>query len=495
MRTRLHFIKSFDCLSQDICLFFDNRRKHSCVFSGVLSVSYYAIIILLVLYYLYQVIFHKSFSLTYIKRHALTTEPYTLDEENFNHSLAFQGKMSFDPKAINVIGLMLEENLMVSNFDETLYDHWNYGPCLDGNSLCITSFYNHTEKKVYSLSFPSFPYPSIAKNKADYTSIPYSIIIYPCKNNSVSGSCYDENIIEEVLVNLISVKVLFTDKYIDIDKYKEPFVKHEKNLDINIMKNATIRSNVYFNPVVMRNHEKFVFDYTTEKKSHMFDQMIYGDFQGYNKEMKAMINFYMKGEVNVYERTYLGVCDIAIHVVCLSKIIWCLLFVINYLFAKYVIYNDFGEFYQNNFFKVIRLNSMNQGINPSDTLKSQKSSFIPIRTGKSKSSIEFYSFYKQSHYTLKKLVLHYFKCKINPFIDSLMKIRQAALSEEKLIKYHLMFSSLDNNRKNFLEKSTRGGTKSFMQSFIENDMKKKQNNDLNNSNTDLVKKQNFMKNE
>lgn len=488
----LQYLKNFDCLSPNITLFYDKKKSHTCIFSGFLSIIHYIIFTCIVIYYFYVMIFHKSPTMSYFKKSIEESEFLELTKENFNHSITLNSKNAIDEKVTTIIGVQTDDEFFFLDINKKDYDYWLYRRCDEeyrNNSFCINQFYNHTLKRFFHINDGGFSYPLLSRKIEDKHPDSYNVFVTECYDTSINDYCSSKEALD-----LLSISITFTDSYINTEIYKEPFIKFNRTIDLNVMKNVIVSSSIQLYPTKLRTHEKFIFNYITEIKEFVFDKFSYNTYEKGINNVITSIRFLIYNQEKVYERQYFGLNEALISIVSLAKASWYFFFSINFFFNKYITYHHFGDYYQKNYYKFIKLNSSQS--NQSDTLKSQGLGLGKqnSKLSRNKNCIEFYSFYKESNYTLNKLILHYLKCKSSSFVRTLIRIRCNALSEEKLIKYHLMFSNVDSNCSFFLDSTGKGTIKSIPQSFGESDKKAKViKGDLNNSNNDLLKKQNFVK--
>lgn len=480
----MSFLKKVDCFSPYITLYFRNTKRHSSIASGILSIIHYTILILVIFQNLFLLFSHNSFSFFYSKVY-LDELDFNLNKNNFNHSILIKGTKDYDPRAISVIGTYLDKDEILED-DEIKNDYWTYEKCKDNEDfLCIKNYYNTNNDKV-NLNDKKFVYPSIVNKKG----VPYAILIQTCQGTEDNENfCYSKEEINKIRAEYLSIEFDFVDSFINLDNYKNSFVKHSNVFQFDIPEKASLVTDINFTLSIMKTKKGMIFGGSFEEKGVLLDDISNKEVS-FNKKVISLIRFQVSKKVEFYEKRYSGLNNTLTNIIVIEKVSWLFFFMLNYFINKFTVYYDFGILYESNYTRIVRLNSTSM---IQDNIK-QKSIFCPGRLSRSKIKLDIshFSIYSQSEYSFLKFICSNFKCKRNLFIENLKALRREVLNEEKLIKYHLIFTTFDTYGNSFFERPRQGT--SFLQSFFALESKKSlsdNKNDIGNS-SELLKKQNFV---
>ena len=478
-------VKFFDCFSPSITLYYKGNTKHNSFWSGVFSIAHIFIFLVISFYYFYVVVKHKQSTAFYFKKYVEDPGIIPINKETIDHTVDLKGNALYDPKAFIVIGYELGPSKILPKNDEFLYSHWQYDLCHknSGNfSLCIQRKFNKTEEKMYEKGNENFSEPAIFHGTGNNNSLPYTIIIKPCRNTTYNNnSCYTNETIHEMIYDVFSIMINFSDRYVNVGFYENPFVHYIRSFEFSIFRNALAAINIYYNPTIVRTHEGFLFDSVNEKYSYTFEQVTLGSYELKTNNNIGMISLLVNNQENVYERTYLSITDVLPSISAIAKISWCLFYSINFFVNKFVILTNFGFMYQKNNYKINRVFSTSFS-NQNDSFKHLKTNIINDKHFKvSSNELPTASFFKAIEFSKKTFLFHLFKCKESSYLKNVIRLRQEALAEERMIYYYLLFFSYNNNNSN----------SNFRE--INKCLTHKSNKDSNNvSRNVLIKQQNFL---
>ena len=485
-------LRKFDCFSPTISLYYNQETKHSSTVSGILSLVQYITFILVSIVYIQIILTHKKPSFSYVKKFLENPGIFYLNRIQFEHFLNFKGSADFDPRAISVIGIpgTSTEGFSLDKIDT---DYWVYEMCpnaSDKNLLCISSLYNRTKDAFYSVNTSEFYYPSIIYGILNNKSVPYTIMFKRCQNTTQNNnSCYSQEVIDMFIPEIPKTEITFSDHYVDIQKYKEPLVKHKIHLDLGGSQNSIPLTTIYFTPIIVKTNIGFIFDFSTEKKGYSFDRVEKGNYNVQMTDALGILTMKLQNKVDIYERTYLNLVFALANILSITKGTWYIFFFINFFVNKQTICSDFGSLYQKNYLKVIKLNAYSPNKGLQKNLQHPMQAYWNKIQEKSDSSI--LSFQKPTECSFRKVLLHYMKCKQNYFIKNILNIRTKILDEEKLIKYHIMFTHIDKTSSLFEEKNLRN--KNLLKTLTSLKKNFNDKSEYQNSQNDFIKKQNFIK--
>lgn len=492
-----HLLK-IDWFSPNITLYFNKKLKHSSIFSGLLSIVQLLVIITLIVYYTQVILTHKKGIFFYYKRFEQNPGIFELNPINFNHNLTINGNGLYDPKAITVIGIEETPSKLPNNLYS--HNHWIYSLCPNSeekNLLCLYKFYSAKENKMYFANEENFIFPSITSGILNDDVVPYTIIFKKCGGEEV---CHSNEETSRQLDEMKSLKISFSNKYIELQNYKNPFVNQNVKINIVLSKNLSSVTNLIFNPVLVKTNGIINYQSNKEKKGYTFSRLEKEkELQIQQKEdFINIICLKLENRLTIYERNYLSIPVALSYIVGIGKVTWIILFLLNYFANKFFVYNDFGNLYQKNYFRCFKNASSIMAMQNCESVKSNYAFQGIMKKEKLKSDISLFSFNKASEYSFKNLFLHYTRCKKNIFIKNLIKFRCKILDEENLIKYYLTFINNDNLNCFIPERvrSFKSGNRTITQSFFEGDIKKTCNEKIeqnNCSNNELLRKQNFIK--
>ena len=468
--------EGIDCFSPEITLYCNLKRKHSSIISSVISIFYYVTFLCISLYYFYLLLSHQKEKFMNFKKYINDAGVFELNSSNFYHTITLQGNAKFEENAINVIGVQLRPTNSLILEDNDLIDHWIYKKCDDNkDELCIKQYYNSTQKKLLDLSNPNFPFPSVHSNSNKDNSIPYSILIQSCQESSEKmNSCLQSEEIEQIAEELRSIKIKFLDKFVELETYNNPFISRSNTFEVGIFTESISSTNFHFAPIIVRTNKGIIFNDVTEQRTYSFSQLHRGNYRKETKSLLGMLNFWIQNETNVYEREYYSFAKVVISIAGLSRGSWYFFFLINFFFSRHTMYKDFCVLYQKNYLRVIKINNANNGclinisgmnldgknngnntnnnntnnilmVKRDESLKIQKTVCSPACVVRCQTDAELFTYYKRMKSSLRWIICYFFKLKKDSFLDTLVKLRAKVLDEERMIKYYLIFQSIEDN--------------------------------------------------
>ena len=442
-------IKKIDCLSPEITLYFQNFRSHKSIISGILTLLHYLILLIICVYYSSVVFLRVKSTFFYVTKFIDDPGITSINSTNLFHYLTFRDNYKYDPKVLNIIGAEMRPVTGLSLQDETKINHWIYKPCnfseilnddliklipSKNTALCINEFYNYTTGKKYKRNESGFAYPAMKHGSANDNSLPYGIFIRKCKD-SKEEKCYDEAVIKNNLLSLYSVVVNTFAQKVDVQDYKNPFVKYVHTFEMGIMRTSVMTSNSHFRKVIVKSNSGFLYDSFNYLEGYSFSQVLKGSYEKSNDEVIAMIFFWMENQIEYYERSYLQLLDILGTISGIFKLTSSTFFIINYIINKYVIVHDFTSYLDRRYQKREQ-NSLHGG-----RVKIQSSKLNAAE--KNDNTIQSIICQKKPIYNKSKLgyfeiATYYFTLgRRSSYVRKIIYLRRKILSEERMIKLYL----------------------------------------------------------
>ena len=366
------FLKNLDHFSGQITLFFNHNDKHSSIFSGILSLIYFIIIIYFSILFSLDFLLLRNPTAFFYKRFINEVGKFTLDSKGIFHFISFNSDKEYgieiDKRAFTIIGVTENDSIMQLNNNISLYDHWIYDLCDQtdimklkkyftdeinkyySNSLCIQKFYNKNNKSIILKNKNGFNYPFLEHGSSKLNNKIYGIYIQMCQNNTEinNNNCYPTNIILEKLNSILNYGITFLESYIDVQNYNEPIQKVFHRITSEFNKNVFALNHLNFYPILVNTHSGIIFDKLTSRNSYNFN---------FNEKLTSNINenyifgtfnFWMENNLNIYERSYSKVQDIAGGVDGIVEITMIVFGFINVLFSEdYIITHDINKLLYN----------------------------------------------------------------------------------------------------------------------------------------------------
>lgn len=470
------FIKQLDDLSPVITLYYNDSKKHSSFFSGILTILHYSIVFLVICIYSSYVFTHTSSSSAFYKTFLADPGIFDITEDNFFHYISFKGGVEYDSKAISIIGVEMRPSVILENNRETTFDHWIYENCTinfksvlntevstgseasqanaEKYGLCVTKFYNAEEHKVYSKNEKGFKYPTIQHGTGNDNSVPYGIIVQACQNETSIKGCYSQGKITEFFGQIFSLVMNVQDKYVNTNNYKEPFVNYINSFEIRVDNEAIINTNMYFSSTIVINHLGFITDSIKNIWAYSYEQFVANTYDKKDTEILTMFYFWMKNEADVYKRKYMKIQEILPSISGISTVSYCFFFLINMISHNFVVFYNFNHFMllfegtqrrTGEFKKLIKKASTN-------TIYVLKGSCqkLPQITPKYNRMTPMV---KRVHLNWRQIIKHLliFKFTKAGYINKMLNFRKKLLSEEKLIKNNIFLNDFRRFLPEFIE--------------------------------------------
>ena len=377
------FLKEFDLLSPPITLYFHGKRKHHSIFSGILTIISYALILAIGIYFLLEYINKENPTAYYFNRYIEDAGEFPVNASSMFHfiqmlDIEHNKPASFDFNAFRIVGfdeVMADTYNLDNDFSTpkqrtpTEFNHWLYGPCNNNsdtegisylinfenfeNSACIRKYYDKNAGKYYETDDPNFKWPIIKKGCSHPDRTYYGIILEKCRNDesrTLSGfsECKSEEEINSV-INRHSIILYLIDHFADTLNYEMPFLKYFYAVTTALNSNNFAVNHLNFNPATMITHNGIFFDNIEKIPSYFFTQnekqIMLTDATSNVKIYDCLIGFYfwMQNSLQYYERIYKRFQDVLSSIGGINSIVITVAEVTNFAIKNYFILLDTEE--------------------------------------------------------------------------------------------------------------------------------------------------------
>ena len=372
------FIKKFDMLSPPITLYFKGESSHISIYSGILSILVYVIVVAATIYYALEFINRESPKAYFFTRYVEDAGTFPVNATQMFHFLQVSDPQTnelvpLDFAAFRIVGFddAYSDDYMNDPSIVTRKDHWVYGNCnnnsdtegisylIDKNyyeqSACIRQYYKASEKKYYKTGENGFRWPVILKGCSNPDRTYYGIIMQRCDKankqiQDIGLACKSSTEIDNI-VSTISFNFQIIDHYADMLNYDMPFTKYIYTVTSSITANNFIIQHLNFNPANMLTHNGFFFDNQVKEEAYFFTQnekqtVIESEV---NKEGKTTngcligVYFWMQNTLQYYERNYDRIQDILGDIGGITSIVLTAAGIINLLIHNFIVILDMED--------------------------------------------------------------------------------------------------------------------------------------------------------
>lgn len=358
-----------DEVSPNITLYYKNDTKHSSLFSKILSFFAYIAVAAISCFFIYDFLSKKLPNAFYYNKFINDTGSFYFNSSGIFHIVYPWIKTEYDKRAFTVIGL---RNVGIGNYvvepTPENYDHWIYEQC-DNNdfpknikeylgdgidkfkiSLCVSKFYNKTTKEFINKDDSQYYPPSLEHGSGNPNIVFYGIILQKCVNSSLNNnSCYSDEVINEKIQSVLGYSLYFVDNSVNVDNYKNPIVQNFPEVSTVYSHNSYSVNNLNFFALTIRTHKGYLFDYIHETMSYKYNLNEKLTYDSKDSGIFGSVYFWMPNRLEVYERSYKKIQDLAASLGGVSKLILTVAQMLNYFYHYYILINDFNlELYRTN---------------------------------------------------------------------------------------------------------------------------------------------------
>ena len=372
------FIKKLDWISPPITLYFKGENSHASIYSGILSIGAYILVVAATVYYALEFINRESPKAYFFNRYVEDAGTFPVNASQMFHFIQVSNrqtnqKVPLDFQAFRIIGFddVQSDDYMNDTSIVKYKNHWVYGNCNNDSdttgisylinqdfyfqSACIRKYYDVNKKQYFNTNEEGFRWPVILKGCSHPDRTYYGIIMQRCDKadkflRDQGPECKPEKEINEV-VSSVSFNFQIIDHYADMLNYETPFTKYFYEVTSAITANNFIIQHLNFNPANMLTHNGFFFDNQVREESYFFTQ---NEKQAItetdaNKENKSTngcligVYFWMQNTLQYYERNYDRIQDTLSDIGGISSIVLTIASIMNLLIHNFIIILDTEE--------------------------------------------------------------------------------------------------------------------------------------------------------
>ena len=384
------FLKKLDFLSADITLFYKGQDHHSSILSGILSILMGIFIFFLIGYLSIDVIKKQNPTSFYFTKFIEDIDSYPLNSSALFHYISvinFNGvEMEIDNKAINIIGLNINDGVYTNDYDISKYSFWIYEYCevsdlgelkdfytssqIDNltNSYCISKYYDKDTNSIINKNDNNFQYPTLVHGASQFNNFEYGVYIQRCQNHSVANNnnCYSKSKQDQYIRNAHAYAIYFIDHNVNVEQYKKPIINSIHRISSELSSDSFVLNHLNYHPLVVRTNDALFFDNLKTQISYNFDynEKITQKIDDYN--ILGCFYFWIQNTIDTYDRSYKKIQDVAGGIDGILEIAMLIVKFVNYFFF-------------NNYQEIIDFNEeLNKNDNNKKRLKINKSYFNTI---------------------------------------------------------------------------------------------------------------------
>ena len=509
------FLKNIDFISKDITLFYKGYDKHSNILSQILSILSFIGVICIICYLSIDVIEKKHPTSFYFTKFIEEIEDYPLNSSSMLHYVSLYDsdnkEVKIDIKAINVVGISINDAIYTNDNNISKYSHWIYEDCelndlgdyektfsesqlyYFKNSLCISKYFDKDNNVIINKNNINFIYPTLSHGASQHNNFEYGIYFQRCQNNSLinNNNCYSKNDQDIFISKIIGYEINFIDISIDVENYKNPIIYSVHRITSEINENSFVLNHLNFHPIVIKTNDGLFMDNLSNKIAYNFDYNEKITHATEDYKFLGTFNFWMQNTIDTYERAYKKIQDIAGGVDGIVQILFLAIKLINNIFFNN--YQELCDFnnelhwnldMKNKRKKLININNEKKSNNKGnkvivlkETLNDDNNNNIVFTSMRSKSLINKKSVYitnsdinnsensfrdKNNNKNLNKYLkekrpkkinwLHFFinnlRIKTFNYVEFLKEKREFIVSEERFLEIYFDLSNIQDKIKN-----------------------------------------------
>ena len=369
------FLKKFDWISPPITLFFKGEGSHVSIYSGLLSIVAYVIVVAATIYYALNFFNRESPKAYFFTRYVEDAGTFPVNATQMFNFIQVSDpqtnkKVPLDFSAFRIVGFddAYSDDYMNDPSIVNRKNHWVYGKCNNDSdtkgigylidqvyyteSACIRKYYDVEKNQYFEPNEPGFRWPIIIKGCSNPDRTYYGIIMQRCDyaNETLKAQgpeCKSEQEITNV-VNSISFNFQIIDHFADMLNYDMPFTKYFYEVTSSITHNNFIIQHLNFNPANMLTHNGFFFDNQVREEAYFFTQnekqtIVENELQKQNKTTNGCligVYFWMQNTLQYYERNYDRIQDILSDIGGISSIVLTIAGILNIVINNFIIILD-----------------------------------------------------------------------------------------------------------------------------------------------------------
>jgi hypothetical protein len=374
------FLKKFDWISPPITLYFKGEGAHVSIYSGLLSIIAYVVVVAATIYYALGFFNRESPKAYFFTRYVEDAGTFPVNATQMFNFIQLSDpntnkKVPLDFSAFRIVGFddAYSDNYMDDPGIVNTKNHWVYGNCNNESdtegigylitqdyyteSACIRKYYDVGKGKYFEPGEDGFRWPVILKGCSNPDRTYYGIILQRCdyadpKLKAQGPACKSSLEISEY-VSKVSFNFQIIDHFADMLNYKMPFTKYFYEVTSAITTDNFIIQHLNFNPANMLTHNGFFFDNQVREEAYFFTQnekqTVSEDSlanEGKNRHTNGCligVYFWMQNTLQYYERNYDRIQDILSDIGGISSIVLTIASILNVVINNFIILLDTEE--------------------------------------------------------------------------------------------------------------------------------------------------------
>ena len=319
------FLYHLDILSSPIAIYYNNREKHSSLFSVFLSFIIYIVVLFLTIYLFIDFLNRKYPSTFFYKTIVENTGKIYLNETDFFHFVNINSQESYDNIDNYVVVGFISNSSNYNEFGSSNIDYWLYEKCEESDSknfvgklnktqfnrgLCIKKYYNSSEEKFYNKNESKFEYPYDLNGIESEDHLFYVIGIFSCNfelKNFKPNNCFITNDNEDLLSGDTAILYL-SSAFPDLENYTYPIKGKINSFSSNIRSIFTSSKSLIFHSLKVSSDDGIFFHRIINYYSLVLDSQE----SKMNYEIKPSTLFFIQigNDIDYYKRFYSKLQDI-----------------------------------------------------------------------------------------------------------------------------------------------------------------------------------------
>ena len=389
------FLKKLDWISPPITLFFKGENTHVSIYSGILSIIAFTLVIISIFYYALEFIHRESPKAYFFTRYVEDAGIFPVNSSQMFHFIQVSDsqtneKVPLDFQAFRIVGF---DDVLPNDYMDNVgivknKNHWVYGNCNNNSdtkgisylinqkyyeeSACIRKYYDADKKRYYDTDEEGFKWPVILKGCSNPERTYYGIIMQRCDKADPflieqGPECKSSNDIDQI-INRVSLNFQIIDHYADMLNYAMPFTKYFYEVTSAITSNNFVIQHLNFNPANMLTHNGYFFDNKVKEETYIFTQnekqtILEVDMNKENKSTNGCligIYYWMQNTLQYYERNYDRVQDVLSDIGGISSIVLTIAGILNLLIHNFIVILDTEELALNSELKNYNTKELNR---------------------------------------------------------------------------------------------------------------------------------------
>ena len=319
------FLYHLDILSSPIAIYYNNREKHSSLFSVFLSFIIYIVVLFLTIYLFIDFLNRIYPSTFFYKTIVENTGKIYLNETDFFHFVNIYSQESYDNIDNYVVVGFISNSSNYNEFGSSNIDYWLYEKCEESDSknfvgklnktqfnrgLCIKKYYNSSEEKFYNKDESKFEYPYDLNGIESEDHLFYVIGIFSCNfelKNFKPNNCSITNDNEDLLSGDTAILYL-SSAFPDLENYTYPIKGKINSFSSNIRSIFTSSKSLIFHSLKVSSDDGIFFHRIINYYSLVLDSQE----SKMNYEIKPSTLFFIQigNDIDYYKRFYSKLQDI-----------------------------------------------------------------------------------------------------------------------------------------------------------------------------------------